>query len=100
MFVIAVDRRQRGEVSLWDDDEVRLPVRIRVPEREHKLVVMEDFEALWVKDGDVAVEVGPRVHNPHSCLLPEWVRSRRECLVDPEGHEWTFGTYAPGQAWS
>jgi uncharacterized glyoxalase superfamily protein PhnB len=27
----------------------------------------------------------------------EW--GRRARLLDPEGGEWSFGTYAPGQAW-
>jgi len=44
-----------------------------------------------------AVGAGAReVFAPEST---EW-GSRRSRVLDPEGHEWSFGSYRPGQSWS
>ncbi|RBY79469.1 bleomycin resistance protein [Blastococcus sp. TF02-09] len=45
---------------------------------------------------DRAVSAGAQVViDPEST---EW-GTRRARVLDPEGHEWSFGSYAPGQAW-
>ncbi len=56
---------------------------------------------LWVEDvdglHDRALAAGAReVFAPEST---EW-GSRRSRVLDPEGHEWSFGSYRPGQRWS
>lgn len=44
-----------------------------------------------------AVAAGAReVFGPEST---EW-GTRRSRVLDPEGHEWSFGSYEPGQSWS
>ncbi|MHC1558112.1 VOC family protein [Actinomycetospora sp. C-140] len=53
---------------------------------------VDDVDALFAR----AVAVGWRsVFPPEST---EW-GTRRARLVDEEGHEWSFGTYEPGQSW-
>lgn len=54
---------------------------------------VDDVDALH----DRAVRAGAREVLPPETT--EW-GSRRSRVLDPEGHEWSFGTYAPGQGWS
>jgi uncharacterized glyoxalase superfamily protein PhnB len=54
---------------------------------------VEDVDGLYQR----AVDAGARtVFAPEST---EW-GSRRARVLDPEGHEWSFGSYEPGQSWA
>jgi len=50
-----------GDVALGHHDDVELPERTGVVEREDPVVFVYDAEVLGVRDGDVAVEVGTGV---------------------------------------
>ena len=55
-------------------------------------IYVDDVGAVW----DSAVASGATVlYAPEQT---EWGTSRFRVL-DPEGHEWTFGTYLPGEGW-
>jgi uncharacterized glyoxalase superfamily protein PhnB len=56
---------------------------------------------LWVADVDDmydrALAAGARAVFPPEST--EW-GTRRARVLDPEGHEWSFGSYEPGQRWA
>ena len=55
-------------------------------------VVVDDVDATFER----AVGAGAAVGYPPEDT--EW-GTRRARVRDPDGHEWSFGTYRPGQAW-
>lgn len=55
-------------------------------------LVVDDVQAIY----DRAVEAGATsVFAPEQTEWGTW----RARVLDPEGREWSFGTYAPGQSW-
>ena len=55
-------------------------------------LVVDDVEALFAK----LLTLGcTEVYPPETT---EWGTARAR-LTDPDGHEWTIGTYQPGQSW-
>jgi uncharacterized glyoxalase superfamily protein PhnB len=78
-------------VASFDEDYDVPPLRGRSTGRGLYLVT-DDVEGLH----DRAVAAGGR-----SVIAPastEW-GSRRARVLDPEGGEWSFGSYAPGRGW-
>jgi uncharacterized glyoxalase superfamily protein PhnB len=55
-------------------------------------LVVDDVDATWAQATDAGAA---SVHEP---MDTEW-GTRRARVRDLDGHEWSFGTYAPGQAW-
>ena len=55
-------------------------------------LLVDDVDALYER----AVAAGGRSVVPPEST--EW-GTRRARILDPEGYEWSFGTYAPGAAW-
>jgi uncharacterized glyoxalase superfamily protein PhnB len=78
-------------VASFDEDYDVPPLRGRSTGRGLYLVT-DDVEGLH----DRAVAAGGR-----SVIAPESTEwgSRRARVLDPEGGEWSFGSYAPGRGW-
>ncbi|MBX2798642.1 MAG: VOC family protein [Myxococcales bacterium] len=55
-------------------------------------LVVDDVDALYAKATGLGASGG---YPPEDT---EW-GTRRARFVDPDGHEWTVGTYQPGQSW-
>jgi uncharacterized glyoxalase superfamily protein PhnB len=55
-------------------------------------LVTDDVDGMFAR----AVEAGATVVHPPEDT--EW-GTRRARFVDPDGHEWSVGSYQPGQSW-
>lgn len=55
-------------------------------------LVVDDVDTMFAAAVDAGATV---VRHPEDT---EW-GTRRARVLDPDGHEWSFGTYQPGQQW-